>query len=101
MDMNSTKSKARTAGQLYLALALTGIFSLMYVPSTLIVFGDATAESAGIETDNSDEDFVKKCADLTTAEKLIATLEKNNLAPKLFNPKGKKIVQLLDYISES
>ena len=48
MDMNSTKSKARTAGLLYLALALTGIFSLMYVPSTLIVFGDATATANNI-----------------------------------------------------
>ena len=46
--MNSTKSKARTAGQLYLALALTGIFSLMYVPSALIVFGDATATANNI-----------------------------------------------------
>lgn len=46
--MNSTKSKARTAGLLYLALALTGIFSLMYVPSTLIVFGDATATANNI-----------------------------------------------------
>ena len=46
--MNSTKSKARTAGFLYLALALTGIFSLMYVPNTLIVFGDATATANNI-----------------------------------------------------
>lgn len=45
---NLTKSKARTAGLLYLALALTGIFSLMYVPSTLIVFGDATATANNI-----------------------------------------------------
>ena len=48
MGMNSTKSKARTAGQLYLALALTGIFSLFYVPSTLIVSGDATATANNI-----------------------------------------------------
>ena len=48
MGMNSTKSKARTAGFLYLALALTGIFSLLYVPNTLIVFGDATATANNI-----------------------------------------------------
>ena len=42
-DMNSTKKTARIAGFLYLLLALTGAFSILYVPSTLIVFGDAAA----------------------------------------------------------
>jgi len=41
--VNSTKRTARIAGVLYLLLALTGVFSLIYVPSTLIVSGDATA----------------------------------------------------------
>ncbi len=46
--MNSTKKKARIAGLLYLLLALTGVFNLIYVPSALIVFGDATATANNI-----------------------------------------------------
>jgi len=46
--MNSTKKIARIAGLLYLLLALTGAFSLVYVPSTLIVSGDATATANNI-----------------------------------------------------
>ena len=46
--MNSTKRTARTAGWLYLLLALTGVFNLIYVPSKLFVFGDATATAANI-----------------------------------------------------
>lgn len=37
----TTKTKARIAGLLYLAVVLTGIFSLMYVPKQLIVWDDA------------------------------------------------------------
>ncbi len=47
-DMISKKRTARIAGLLYVLLALTGIFSLIYVPSTLIVFGDATATANNI-----------------------------------------------------
>jgi len=46
--MISKKKTARIAGLLYVLLALTGIFSLIYVPSTLIVFGDATATAENI-----------------------------------------------------
>lgn len=46
--MDSTKRQARFAGWLYLALAVTGVFNLIYVPSTLFVFGDATATAANI-----------------------------------------------------
>ncbi len=46
--MNSTNRKARIAGWLYLLLALTGVFSLIYVPFTLIVSGDATATADNI-----------------------------------------------------
>ncbi len=46
--MSSTKKKARIAGWLYVLLALTGVFSLIYVPTTLIVFGDATATADNI-----------------------------------------------------
>ncbi len=46
--MNSTKKKARIAGLLYLLLALTGVFNIIYVPSALIVFGDATATANNI-----------------------------------------------------
>ncbi len=47
-DVNSLQKSARIAGLLYLLLALTGVFSLIYVPSTLIVFGDATATADNI-----------------------------------------------------
>lgn len=48
--INSKKKEAQMAGLLYLALALTGIFSLLYVPSTLIVFGDAAATADNISS---------------------------------------------------
>jgi hypothetical protein len=48
--MNATKKTAKTAGWQYLLLAITGIFSLMYVPSTLIEFGDATTTAKNIAT---------------------------------------------------
>jgi len=38
----SNKTTARIAGLLYLGIVLTGIFSLMYVPTKLIVFGNAS-----------------------------------------------------------
>ncbi|RZV36551.1 MAG: DUF4386 domain-containing protein [Chromatiales bacterium] len=48
-DMTSKKRQARIAGLLYLMLLPTGIFSLIYVPSTLAVFGDAAATIQNIE----------------------------------------------------
>jgi hypothetical protein len=39
---------ARIAGGLYLIVAICGVFSLMYIPSTLIVWGDATATAGKI-----------------------------------------------------
>lgn len=47
--MTSRKKQARMAGLLYLMLVPTGIFSLIYVPSTLIVSGDAAATVQNIE----------------------------------------------------
>ena len=41
--MNSNKKIARIAGALYLFLVVTGIFNLRYVPSRIIVNGDAAA----------------------------------------------------------
>jgi len=46
-QMNPTKKTARTAGLLYLVLAVTGGFSMLYVPS-LIVPGDAAATAKNI-----------------------------------------------------
>jgi len=40
---DSNKKTARIAGLLYLAVVLTGIFSLMYVPSKLIVWDNAAS----------------------------------------------------------
>ena len=48
--MNSTKRTARIAGVLYVLLVLTGVFSLIYVPTTLVVFGDATATAENIRS---------------------------------------------------
>jgi hypothetical protein len=41
--MNPLKKTARIAGAIYLSMVVTGPFSLIYVPSKLIVHGDATA----------------------------------------------------------
>jgi hypothetical protein len=46
--MDSLKKTARVAGILYLGMALTGVFGLMYVPSTLFVPGDADATAKSI-----------------------------------------------------
>jgi hypothetical protein len=41
--MTSNKKTARIGGLLYLGVVLTGIFSLMYVPSKIIVWDNATS----------------------------------------------------------
>jgi hypothetical protein len=46
--VNSTKKTARVAGLLYLVFSLPCAFSLLYVPSILIVPGDATATTHNI-----------------------------------------------------
>jgi len=46
--MNSTNKTARVAGALYLLNGVTGYFSIMYVPSTLIVSGNTAATANNI-----------------------------------------------------
>ena len=46
--MNSTKNTARLAGLLYLINGVTGFFGIIYVPSKLIVLGNATATANNI-----------------------------------------------------
>lgn len=46
--MNSTKQTARIAGALYLVNGLTGFFGIIYVPSRLIVSGNAAATAHNI-----------------------------------------------------
>jgi hypothetical protein len=46
--MHPTKKAARVAGAIYLSMVVTGPFSLIYVPSKLIVRGDATATANNI-----------------------------------------------------
>lgn len=46
----SNNSIARQAGWFYLGVVLTGIFSLMYVPSQLIVWNDAATTVKNIST---------------------------------------------------
>lgn len=41
MKLGANKKTARLAGLIYLIVVITGIFSLAYVPSKLIVWGDA------------------------------------------------------------
>ena len=46
--MNSTKKAARLAGVLYLINGVTGYFSIIYVPTKLIVSGNAAATASNI-----------------------------------------------------
>ena len=46
--MNSTKKTARIAGLLYLVNGVTGFFSIIYIPSKLIVSGNAAATANNI-----------------------------------------------------
>lgn len=52
-EMSSIKRTARVAGGLYLLLIVIGPFSLLYVPSTLIVPGDAAATANNIMASES------------------------------------------------
>lgn len=51
--MNSIKKQARVAGLIYLLLGVTAPFSLLYVPSKVIVPGDATATADRIRASES------------------------------------------------
>src|SRR5216683_2082658 len=46
--MNSTKNPGRFAGLLYLLASIVGFFAMMYVPSKLIVHGNAAATATNI-----------------------------------------------------
>jgi hypothetical protein len=46
--MNSTKQTARIAGVLYLVNGVTGFFGIIYVPSKLMVSGNAAATAQNI-----------------------------------------------------
>jgi len=46
--MNSLKKTARLAGLLYLILIITGVFSIVYVSSQIIVHGDAVATAENV-----------------------------------------------------
>jgi Domain of unknown function (DUF4386) len=48
LKMNPMKKEARIAGLLYLLMGVTGSFGLMYVPSSIIVPGDAVATAGKI-----------------------------------------------------
>ena len=50
MEMNSSslKNTARLAGLWYLLLAITGVYSIIYVPSKIMVRGDAVATANNI-----------------------------------------------------
>ncbi len=51
--MTSNKKTARIAGLLYLVVVITGLFSLMYVPSKLIVWDNATTTFNNIVTNQT------------------------------------------------
>ncbi len=46
--MTSTRNPGRFAGLLYVLISIPGVFALLYVPSKLIVHGDATATAGNI-----------------------------------------------------
>jgi hypothetical protein len=46
--MTSTRNPGRFAGLLYVLISIPGFFALLYVPSKLIVHGDATATAGNI-----------------------------------------------------
>lgn len=46
--MSSTKKVARVAGLLYVLLSILGIYGLLFVPSALVVHGDAAATAHNI-----------------------------------------------------
>lgn len=46
--MSSTKNRGRLVGLLYLLVSIPGFFALIYVPSKLIVHGNATATASNI-----------------------------------------------------
>ena len=46
--MSSVKKKARIAGFIYFLLAITGVYSILYIPTTLIEFGDASTTANNI-----------------------------------------------------
>src|SRR6266704_6061583 len=46
--MHPLKKAARIAGAIYLSMVITGPFSLIYIPSKLIVRGDATATAQNV-----------------------------------------------------
>jgi hypothetical protein len=48
--MESSKRTARAAGIMYLVLAITGMFGIMYVPSQIIVADDVAATMQNIST---------------------------------------------------
>ncbi len=47
-NVSSLKKTARLAGLLYLLLAITGVYSIIYVPSQIIVRGDAVTTAKNI-----------------------------------------------------
>ncbi|NAY92989.1 DUF4386 family protein [Muricauda sp. JGD-17] len=51
--MKNNKSKARVAGLLYFIVVITGIFSLMYVPSKLIVWDNSQQTLENIQSSES------------------------------------------------
>jgi Domain of unknown function (DUF4386) len=53
INMNSVNKTARFAGLLYLALAVLSAFGLVYVPSIILVPGDAAATANNIVTSES------------------------------------------------
>jgi hypothetical protein len=46
--MNSTRNPGRFAGLLYVLISIPGVFAMVYVPSKLIVHGDAAATASNI-----------------------------------------------------
>src|ERR1700675_1367705 len=51
--MSSTKNPGRSAGLLYVLTSIAGFFAMMYVPSKLVVHGNAAATASNISANET------------------------------------------------
>ncbi len=88
MSKNKT---ARLAGLAYLVLVLTGIFNLLYVPSQLVVWGDAATTTTNI----LNSEFLFRLGIVAGVISYIAFLILPLLLYKLFEPVNKNFAVLM------
>ncbi|MFK5879245.1 MAG: DUF4386 domain-containing protein [Flavobacteriaceae bacterium] len=96
--MDSKKKNARIAGVLYLLLGITGAFGIMYVPSNIMVAGDATATANNIV--NSEFLFrLSMVSNLISQTIFVFLMLSLNRLLKEVNPKYAKLMVTLVTVS--